>query len=122
VKGIQKKAPIKRSKEEREELVAKWRASGKSATRFAAEHGLAHSSLYQWIHPRDYGGSKKGKDGKRKVAAAKATFAEVEVVDEVPARGPVVTVALRCGHQVTFEGTAFDAAWLESVLKVVNAC
>jgi transposase-like protein len=120
VKEIQKRAPIRRSKKERDELVAKWRASGKSVTRFAAEHGLAHTSLYQWIHPRDYGGSKKGKDGKR--TAAKATFAEVEVVGQIQARGPMVTVALRGGHQVTFEGAGIDAAWLGSVLEVVKAC
>ncbi len=39
----------KRTKAEREEWVAEWQASGKPVRVFAAEQGLASSSLYQWV-------------------------------------------------------------------------
>ena len=122
---ITKRAPVLRSKAERDELVAKWRASGKSVPQFAAEHELADSSLYQWIAAKKKRGS-KGKTRKAKRAKAKAasrtTFAKVNVVGQAATRGAAMTVALRGGHSVTFEGPAVDPAWLRSVLKVVSAC
>jgi hypothetical protein len=33
-----------------------------------------------------------------------------------------MTVVLRGGHSVSFEGPAVDPRWLEAVLKVVSAC
>ena len=121
---LTKRAPILRSKAERDELVAKWRASGKSVPQFAAAHGLADSSLYQWIAAKKKRGSegktRKAKRGKAK--AAMAAFAKVNVVGQATASGASMTVALRVGHSVTFEGPAVDLAWLESVLKVVSAC
>lgn len=115
-----KRSSVVRSDEERDELVAKWRASGESVPRFAAKHGLASSSLYQWIAARKER-RPKGKGGKPK-ASSKASFAEVNVVGQVAARSPAMTVALRGGHSVTFEGPAVDPVWLASVLKVVSAC
>lgn len=101
--------------------MAAWRASGKSVPVFAAEHGLASSSLYQWIHPPKKT-SKTGQSGKkgRRKASPKSSFAEVNVVGQ--ARGPAMTVALRGSHSVTFEGGPVDPAWLASVLRVVSAC
>ncbi len=118
-----KKPPIRRSQAEREDLVAQWRASGQSVPQFAAERGLATSSLYQWIHPRTGKGKGKGK-GKttKRRPATKASFAEVNVIGPAAARNPTMTVSLRSGHSVSFEGAAVDPAWLESVLKVVAAC
>jgi transposase len=123
VEQITKRAPILRSRAERDELVEKWRASGKSVPRFAAEYGLADSSLYQWIAAKKKRGEKgnTGKGTRRKPKAA-ATFAEVNVVGPAATRSAAMTVALRGGHSVTFEGPAVDPAWLESVLKVVSAC
>ena len=122
---ITKRTPILRSRAEREELVSKWRASGKSVPQFAAEHGLADSSLYQWIAAKKKrdgkGKTGKGKGGKPK-AAARASFAEVNVVGHGAARSPAMTVTLRGGHSVTFEGAAVDPAWLAAVLKAVSAC
>ena len=117
---IRKRVPIRRSKAERDELVAKWSKSGKTVPQFAAEHGLASSSMYQWIQAHK-GRSGKDKGGKRK-PTSRATFAEVNVVGQAAARSSALTVALRGGHSVTFEGPAIDPAWLESVLKVVSAC
>lgn len=99
-----------------------WRASGKSVREFADGHGLAATSLYQWIHPpkRRRGLSKGG--GRERKPAMKTTFTEVSIVGQAAARGPAMTIALRCGHSVTFEGPAVDPEWLGSVLKVVSAC
>lgn len=119
-----KRSIIKRSKAERDELVAAWRASGTSVTAFAKERGLPSSSLYQWINPPKprrrpaEGGSK----GRKRRPPAKAAFAEVNVVGQAAAGGPVMTIALRGGHSVSFEGGPVDPAWLASVLKVVGAC
>lgn len=116
----------KRTKAERDELVAAWRASGKSVTGFAAERGLASSSLYQWINPKkkrrrsDEGGGKRPK--RSPSAPTRVAFAEVSVVGQAVARGGVMTVSLRGGHSVSFEGPAVDPRWLEAVLKVVSAC
>jgi transposase-like protein len=117
------KKPNRRSKAEREELVAKWRASGQSVYQFAAEHGLANSSLYQWVQAGKRRAQAKKKTGSRKRGpSSKAAFAEVSVVGQTPARPQAMTVTLRGGHSVTFEGATVDLAWLESVLKVVSAC
>ncbi len=119
-----KRSRTRRSKTEQGELVAAWRESGKSVSAFAAEHGLASSTLYQWIHPTKRGakGESAGKRRKRK-SSPKATFTEVSVVGQAAAaRGPAMTVALRSGHSVTFECAPVDLAWLGSVLKVVSTC
>lgn len=117
---IKKRAPIRRSKAERDELVAKWRASGQTPSRFAAEHGLASSSLHQWIAAGRGRGTKR--KGRKPGRTAKAAFTEVSAVGQIAARGSAMTVALRGGHSVTFEGGAVDPVWLESVLRVVSAC
>jgi hypothetical protein len=62
-----------------------------------------------------------GKRPKRK-PSAKAAFAQVNVIGGEIASAAVMTVALRGGHSVSFEGPAVDPRWLEAVLKVVAAC
>jgi transposase-like protein len=114
----------KRTQAERDELVAAWRASGKSVPVFAQERGLASSSLYQWINPakkRPRSADRGGKRPKRK-PSTKAAFAQVNVIGREIAGAAVMTVALRGGHSVSFEGPAVDPRWLEAVLKVVAAC
>ncbi len=115
-----KRSQTKRSKAERDELVLAWRASGKSVTAFAAEHGLPSSSLYQWIRPR----SKRHRTdrGAGKSGASKSEFAEINVLGNAGMRGPTMTVMLRSGDSVTFEGAPVDVARLAAVLKVVRAC
>ena len=118
----------KRSRGERDELVAQWSASGKPVPQFAAERGLAPSSLYQWVRSRkDATAKKKANKRKRRSTAAKpkSAFTELRVAGQVSpsaTRGPAMTIALRGGHSVTFEGTAVDPTWLKSVLEVVKAC
>lgn len=114
-----RKPPARRTKAEREQWVARWRESGKSVPEFAAEHGLASSSLYQWIRPP---GTRSKKKGKSQRPPAKPAFAEVSVVGRSPTRKPAMTIGLRCGHSVTFEDGMVDPSWLASVLKVVSAC
>lgn len=110
---------------EQDELVAKCRASGLTVRQFAAENGLPASSVCRWIQSRKASGTKStDKRGKRTSPARKpkASFAEVNVVGQAAGRGPTMTVALRCGHSVTFEGEVVDVARLEAVLKVIRAC
>ncbi len=110
----------KRTKAEREEWVAEWQASGKPVRVFAAEQGLASSSLYQWVRRLKTGGEKH--DKKNRKPAAQSAFTEVSIVGRPAAAPPAMTIALRGGHSVTFEGVPVDAAWLASVLKVMSAC
>jgi transposase-like protein len=116
-----------RTKAERDGLLSELRASGKTVREFALEHGLPPSSVYQWVRTRREGESKrKAKKGKTGAKASKSSFTEVNVVGQLGAtaasRTPAITVTLRCGHAVTFEGQRLDLAWLKSVLKVVSAC
>ena len=114
----------KRTKAERETLLAKLRASGKSVREFAAEHGVPASSVYQWRQTQRKAAaqSKKRKDA---AEPGKSAFTEVNVVGPLAAgasRSAGLTVALRCGHTVSFEGQRPDLGWLKSVLEVVGAC
>ncbi len=118
---IKKSRKTRRTEAEREEWAAKWRASGKTVPVFAAEQGLASSSLYQWVRPAKAGSGKSKRGGRRK-PAAKAAFHEVSVVGERVADSPSMTVALAGGRSVSFEGGPVDPRWLASVLKVVSAC
>ena len=116
-----RKRSAKRTQAERDEWVTKWRASGKTAPAFAAEHGLASSSLYQWIRPKKARGG-EGKRNRNRKPVEKPAFTEVSVVDKAARRGAAMTVTLRGGHSVTFEGARVEPAWLGAVLKVVSAC
>ncbi len=114
----------KRTKAEREALLAELRGSGKSVREFAAEHGVPASSVYQWRQTQRKASakSKKRKDAPK---PGKSSFTEVSVVGPLAAgasRGSGLTVALRCGHTVSFEDQRLDLGWLESVLKVVGTC
>ncbi len=112
---------MKRSKAERDKFVLAWRASGKSVTAFAAEHGLASSSLYQWIHPQSE--RRKTDEGAARRGTPKAAFAEINVVGSAAAHdSSTMTIALRSGDSVTFEGAPVDVARLAAVLKVLRAC
>lgn len=115
---------MKRTKAEREALLAKLRASGKSVREFAAEHGVPASSVYQWRQTQRKASSKSKR---REVATepGKSAFTEVNVVGHLAAgasRSSGLTVALRCGHTVSFEGQRLDLSWLKSVLEVVGTC
>lgn len=120
------KARAKRTKAERELLLAELRASGKSVREFALERGLPSSSVYQWVRAEKQKQTKrKAKKGKAGHKSTAPVFTEVNVVGQtsvISSRTPSITIALRCGHAVTFESQRLDLAWLKSVLKVVSAC
>jgi transposase-like protein len=59
------------SQEDWEGLVAEWRRSGKSASRFAEEHGLPATALRYWIN------RPPTRNSRPKVTAAKLTSARV---------------------------------------------
>lgn len=118
---LKKRRSKRRSKAERDELLSKWRASGKTVRQFSAEHGLTLSSMYAWISGQQVLGVENKACG-RGMAKSRAKFSEVNVVLPTTNRGTAMTITLRSGHSVTFEGLRVDPAWLASVLKVVNAC
>ena len=60
------------SPDERRALVADWRRSGQSQSRFALEHDVPQSSFSKWVARYT------------PAAVALPTFATVEVVDETP--------------------------------------
>ncbi len=60
------------SPDERRALVASWRSSGLSLSRFALEHGVPQSSFSKWVARY------------KPAPMALPSFATVEVVDEAP--------------------------------------
>ncbi len=114
----------KRTKEDRERLLAELEASGQSVREFARERGLPTSSVYQWVRAKK-GPKAKPKSKRRKPKTTQPAFTEVQVVaPSVPSTSsePAITVTLRCGHAVTFESHRPDLAWLRNVIKVVGSC
>ena len=93
---------------------------------FAAENGIGASTLYRWLGAPKKQPTRGKEAGKRRTSKAwckgASGFAEVSVVGRTTAQSPVMTIALRGGHSVTFEGGAVDPAWLGSVLRAVSAC
>ena len=121
MKPVDGNKPKRRTKAEREAWVKRWRESGRSVPAFAAEHGLASSSLYQCINP-----PRSAERKKRKTRPSKAAFTEVKVTNAVPVSrraGSSVTITLRSGHAVTVAETArVDPSWLAQVVKAVSGC
>ena len=70
------------SPDERRALVADWRSSGQSQSRFAFEHGVPQSSFSKWVARYT------------PAAVALPTFATVEVVDEALPLAPNLLVHL----------------------------
>ena len=90
----------KRTKAEREALLAELRGSGKSVREFAAEHGVPASSVYQWRQTQRKASS-KSKKRKDATKPGKSAFTEVSVVGDLAApasRGSGLTVALAWDH------------------------
>lgn len=89
-------AMVRRSRQEWEGIVREHVASGKSATRFAAERGVNKNTLLWW-----------SAELKRTRVPSAATFVDV-VVTEPPASDPFVVVLSGSGHRVVvprgFEG------------------
>jgi len=92
---------------------------------FAEDSSVPPSSMYEWLRSRQAPTAKRKRERRKRpptAIASKTTFAEVSVLGQVATRGPAMTIALRNGDSVTFEGEAVDVARLEAVLKVVRAC
>ena len=91
---------------EQAKLVARWRSSGLSCSRFAREHGLSPSTLYRWARQSEDCRSTPG-------------FTEVRVVGAVQSARLEVQHPGGCVVRVT---GAVDEAQLASVLRVLGAC
>jgi hypothetical protein len=98
------------SRRERAQWVARWKASGRTATEFGAEHGLTAGKLYGW--------AREGKGETRE-----ATFVEVRARDLATVAAPagVVEVLLRGGRVVRVSGVV-DPSVLRSVVEALESC
>jgi transposase-like protein len=90
------------SPDERRALVADWRSSGQSQSRFAFEHGVPQSSFSKWVARYT------------PAAVALPTFATVEVVDERPP--PNLLVHLGATGLRVEVPAGFDAAELRRLV------
>jgi transposase-like protein len=91
------------SPDEQRALVASWRSSGLSQSRFALEHGVPQSSFSKWVARYTPG------------PMALPTFATVEVIDEAPPP-PNLVVHLGCTGLRVEVPAGFDAAELRRLV------
>lgn len=98
-----------RSDAERSRWVARWRASGVGYERFAREHGLAPSTLYNWAQKFD-----GGTDDESAVE-----FAQVRVVG-APV-GSLLELQLPNGCVVRLTGPV-DEGQLRTVIRATSEC
>lgn len=96
---------VRRTREEKASWVAKWRASGESGRKFAAQHGLKESSLYVW--GREFG--------------EKPEFTEVRIRSSGNEVEAVLEVVLGRGRVVRVRGPV-DGAQLRAVVEAVESC
>lgn len=102
----------RRSRDEWKSLVARWRASGLSGTKFAEQHGLSDSALHRWGHIfEDEAGADVGFKPVRVRGASTSTASEAGVIEIVARSGWVVRVA-----------GGVDVQRLRAVLEVVGSC
>lgn len=105
---------------ERADVVRQWRASGKTATRFAQERGLAVSTLRWWVRELD----QRGRRGAAGTSTAPApVLARVIRSGETPPpdaaeEGGVVT--LEIGSVRLKVGAGFDASLLREVVRALS--
>jgi transposase-like protein len=98
-----------RSDEEPARWVSRWRASGLGCERFAREHGLAPSTLYNWA--QKFEGVAGDEDAVK--------FAEVRVVGA--AIGSMLELQLPNGCVVRVNG-AVDEGQLRNVIRATSEC
>lgn len=93
----------RRSPEQKQAIVAAWRASGEPLSRFAPRAGVAKSSLAEWAQ--------------RSRPCLPVAFHEVVVACPAPAPSLVLTLA-RCGHRVEVP-PGFDAGELRRLVEAL---
>lgn len=92
---------VRRTDEQKQALLAAWRASGFGLHRFAREHGVASKSLREWSARWP----------------VRPTFLPVQVIPPVRAAGLVVQLA-GSGHRVEVPAD-FDAATLRRLVEAL---
>jgi len=96
-----------RNEQEQAKWVARYRASGLSYGRFAAEHGLSVSTLQRWVRRLEAGPARPA-----------PAFAEVRVVG-----GALGLLEVQHPHGCVVRVTgAVDEAQLTAVLRVLGTC
>ena len=106
--------------EQWEQLVAEWRRSGKTATRFAQERGLAATALRYWINRPPTKGSRP------KAVPTVANVAERPSLATPLARvvrageAPPSAVRIIVGHAAIVIEPGFDAVHLRAVVRALS--
>lgn len=93
IEGIEvKEKRRRRSCQEIEDWIERYRQSGQSARAFAARHGLRVGTLRQWLYRRG-----------NKATASSQAMVPVKLI-EAPESQPAVTLRLPGGVQIEFSG------------------
>jgi hypothetical protein len=111
------RVPQRRSAEEREGLLARFRRSGQSQKRFCQENDLALSTLQYWLsqeHPQS-----QPRDASFVQLAAPVAAACLPGVGDLP----LGTVQIRLPSQIELRvGAGADPAWIGALVRGVLAC
>lgn len=98
---------------ERNEWVARYRASGLGLKRFAAEHGLRPGQLHYWVYQR--------RATRPPIGPAAPVFQELSVPSVAAARSPWrAEIGLPDGTTVRLDGHA-DVSWVSALLASLRA-
>lgn len=95
------------SNQERRRLIDRWRTSGAPARAFAARHGIALSTFYEWA--------------KRFPELAAPAFAEVAVLESARPSS-MASIELEVAGVVVRVPPGTDADSLRQVLEALRAC
>ena len=105
------------SQEQWEQVVAEWRRSGKSATGFAEERGLAATALRYWINRPPTRASRR----RRVVAAAEPSLPPTSLARVVrPGELPSDAVRIVVGKAAIVIEPGFDAVHLRAVVRALS--
>jgi len=123
----------RRTAAERGVEVTVWRASGESATRFAARRGYSTTSLWRWVAaheapPRAVRTARTGRGGGGARSGAAAGFADgsprfarLEVAGVEGTRASVGALIVEVGRARIRVGGGFDAGLLGEIVAALGA-
>lgn len=127
---------VRRSEREWRELLTEQSTSGKSLTRFAADKGIASSSMHLWSKRLALGSASSTRTGasydssarvptigpsKVQRAEGRSMFAQVQVVELPRASSGLLEVVTRDGYVVRVHGEV-DARALSALLEALGRC
>jgi len=99
--------------EQRAEVVAAWRASGKGTSEFAASQGISRATLQWWAREL------RAREAKKTAVSPKVTMARVVRAADATERAPLVYVSV--GGARIDVGEGFDPKLLRDVVAALRA-